>query len=73
MYSFYATLIQWSHHHLAIAFSADGHDVDLWAWPERLAVLSQNGLPTSKRKEFFESDGTGLRDVVYGMGARKTY
>ena len=49
------------------------YDAGLWAWVERQTVLSQVGLPTSKREEFPQSDGTGLRDVVYGVGARETY
>jgi len=69
----HATSIQWSHHHLAIGFSADGYDVDLWTWSERQTVLSQDGLPTSKCEEFFQPDGTGIRDVVYGVGAWETY
>lgn len=36
-----------------------------------LTVLSQDGLPASKREEFFQHDRTGFRGVVYGLGARQ--
>lgn len=40
-------------------------------WTKLPTVLSQAGLPSSKCKEFFESDGSGLHNLVYGMGARQ--
>ena len=36
-----------------------------------LTVLSQDGLPASKREEFFQLGGAGFRGVVYGMGTRQ--
>lgn len=53
--------------------SVNVHGADLRTWAELQSVLSQTGLPTSEREEFFQSEGTGLRDVVYGVGARKAY
>jgi hypothetical protein len=52
---FIATLASYFHHH-----------VDVGA--ERQSVLPQIGFSTSKRQEFFQFDGAGIRDVVYGVG-----
>ena len=40
-------------------------------WTKRPTVLSQAGLPPSKRKEFFKSEGPGFHGVVHGMGTRQ--
>lgn len=44
-------------------------DVNFGHWAKPPTVLSQDRFPTSKCEEFFQSDGAGLRDVVYGVGA----
>jgi len=38
-------------------------------WAKRPTVLSQVGLPASKREELFQSRVSGLHVVVYGVGA----
>lgn len=55
----------------AIQSPGNVHDADLRTWAECQSVLSQTRLPTPKREEFFQSDGTGLRDVVHGVGTWK--